>query len=111
MEPNFLGSPHHHGAIPKLFFQPTVKALKATVRSLYRAFSWRARGMTSRPRKFRLMMGDMPQAAAQEVNPFAVLARIYQIIQVIHPVAGQLHQGNGHLTVVHGGRGQRQADR
>jgi hypothetical protein len=60
VEPNFLGSPHHHGATPELFFQSTVEALR------YRPFlvSGRlmgGRGITDLPRPFLSMLGTCPR--------------------------------------------------
>jgi hypothetical protein len=52
----------------------------------------------------------LPQAAAHGVDGLTVISRIHHIIQLIPPFAGQLHQRDGDLTIVQGGRGQRQAD-
>jgi hypothetical protein len=109
VEPDFPGAPHHDGATPKLFFQAAVKALCHRPFLVPGRLMGRQRDHLLPPAVF-VNDGDVSQAAAHLVDRFGIISRIHQIIQVIHPVAGQLHQRDGHLAVVQGGRGQRHAD-
>jgi hypothetical protein len=106
---DFLGSPDHNVAAPKLFFQAAVEALRHRPFLVPGRLVGRQRDNLPPP-AISVDDGNVPQAAAHRVDGLSVISRIHQIIQVIHPFAGLLYQRDGDLAVVQGGRGQRQAD-
>jgi hypothetical protein len=109
MEPDFLGAPHHDVVTPKLFLQAAIKPLRHRAFLVSGRLMGRQRDNLSPP-AILIDNGDVPQAAAHGVDRLGVVGRIHQLIQIIYPGAGQLHQWDGRLAVVQGGRGQRHAD-